>query len=759
MALLIAVLCAVNSAAYKWTDPETGLIYCVGENHSNWSIYYADSAWVCGIDPELAVSHPTLRSKIIFKKPYGKPYEYYYHKELVVDDYIEIPVMPAIAKEQSSGDVGYYNKFELNGYCRFENSNLTEFVIPEGITKMIVDIEMENLKSLKFPKHLDYCNVYINCDKLEQLEIGDVSESASFYNQNISCRLSVSSKTLSSFVVPKRFKKLGIYSSVCNLDCPSLNTITLPQLEYLDYRVIESVENVYFHDDVTKIKYGQFSGCVHLKNVTFPNSLKEIEFEAFSGCKNIKTLQFPSSLKKIGESAFKRCKSLTDITIPYGIDTIYRETFEYCENVQTIKIPKSIKHIGDYAFEVIASNNTKLTDIYVHWEKPIEEDPCIFSSYNSGDLNSPIYANTTLNIVDDNLWDVAAPSRYLYRRTSPWKYFKHKKYSGGGGTIWSFRNTIGAVGNGTVCYDHYVMKEENGSTTETAITNEICNDTVEVTSQTCWIPMEEELTFKMEEGDSIVSVLVNGQEMKDKVFFKQQLWEDGKTVYKYTLTITGITNAYTVYVKFSGYESGTEPQTDDVTLKAKSYTREYGEANPTFGYEVTEGSVTSGTPTITCAATQTSPVGTYDIVINEGSVSNGTVNLVNGKLIITKAPLTIKAGTYTKKQGEENPEFEITYEGFKNGETSTVLTSQPKVSTTATKNSPIGDYDVVIKGAEAQNYEISYVNGKLTITQPDGIDYIQNDFSSAGIYNLSGQRLSKPQRGVNIINDKKIVVK
>lgn len=237
MALLIAVLCAVNSAAYyKWTDPETGLIYCVGEHYFNYSIRWADSAWVCGIDPELAVSHPTLRSKIIFKKPYEDIYVYYYHnKELVVDDYIEIPVMPAIAEEPSS-DPHWYDKFELRRSWRFENSNLTEFVIPEGITKMIVNIEMENLKSLKFPKHLDYCDVSINCDKLEQLEIGDVSESASFYNQNISCRLSVSSKTLSSFVVPKRFKWLSLSRSIgCNLDCPSLNTITLPQLEYLDF--------------------------------------------------------------------------------------------------------------------------------------------------------------------------------------------------------------------------------------------------------------------------------------------------------------------------------------------------------------------------------------------------------------------------------------------------------------------------------------------------------------------------------------------
>ena len=148
---------------------------------------------------------------------------------------------------------------------------------------------------------------------------------------------------------------------------------------------------------------------------------------------------------------------------------------------------------------------------------------------------------------------------------------------------------------------------------------------------------------------------------------------------------------------------------DAVTLTARSYTRQYGEANPTFGYDVTSGSITSGTPTITCSATKTSPVGTYPIVISKGSVTNSTVNLVNGTL-------TISAGNYTKQEGEANPTFTPTFSGFKNNETKSVLTKQPTVTTTATTSSPAGTYPVTVSGAEAQNYSINYVNGTLTVT-------------------------------------------
>ena len=155
---------------------------------------------------------------------------------------------------------------------------------------------------------------------------------------------------------------------------------------------------------------------------------------------------------------------------------------------------------------------------------------------------------------------------------------------------------------------------------------------------------------------------------------------------------------------------------DNVTLTAKSYTRQYGEDNPTFGYDVTSGTIMSGMPTLTCSATKTSPVGTYPIVISKGSVSNSTVNLVNGTLTITKAPLTISAGNYTKVEGEQNPTFSPTFSGFKNGETKSVLTKQPTVTTTATTSSPAGTYPVTVSGAEAQNYDFAYIEGTLTVT-------------------------------------------
>ncbi len=202
-----------------------------------------------------------------------------------------------------------------------------------------------------------------------------------------------------------------------------------------------------------------------------------------------------------------------------------------------------------------------------------------------------------------------------------------------------------------------------------------------------------------------------------------------------------------------------------ITITAKSYTREYGEDNPRFEYTVTGGAITSGTPTITCSATKTSPVGTYDILIEKGTVSNKTVELVKGTLTITKAPLSVKVENVTREQYVENPEFMITYSGWKLYEDESVLTKKPTATTTATKDSPVGEYEIVVSGGEAQNYELSYQNGVLTVTELTGIATISVT-QPVNVYNIQGRlvrskatSLEGLSSGVYIVNGQKVVVK
>ena len=151
-----------------------------------------------------------------------------------------------------------------------------------------------------------------------------------------------------------------------------------------------------------------------------------------------------------------------------------------------------------------------------------------------------------------------------------------------------------------------------------------------------------------------------------------------------------------------------------VIVSAVNLSRRYGEENPRLTYEVENGTL-NGIVSLSCEATPTSPVGTYEIVVSEGTIDDEKVIFKNGTLTITKAPLKASVGNYSREQGEENPEFEITYSGWKNGEDESVLLKKPVATTTALKDSPEGEYAITVSGGEAQNYEFEYVNGLLTV--------------------------------------------
>lgn len=209
-------------------------------------------------------------------------------------------------------------------------------------------------------------------------------------------------------------------------------------------------------------------------------------------------------------------------------------------------------------------------------------------------------------------------------------------------------------------------------------------------------------------------------------------------------TDMNITPAYFPDVSFTITVS--KPST--ITITAKSYSREYGDANPTFEYTVTGGTIT-GTPKLNCTATKTSDVGSYTITVEKGTVQ-GDVKLVNGTLTVTKAPLTVKANDCERYVGEDNPTFTLSYSGWKNGQGESVLTTKPTATCSATKNSPAGTYPIKVSGGSAKNYSFKYVEGTLMVIEasqqkdlvirldPDGSNLLQGTIVTIYVTDTSG---------------------
>ena len=201
-----------------------------------------------------------------------------------------------------------------------------------------------------------------------------------------------------------------------------------------------------------------------------------------------------------------------------------------------------------------------------------------------------------------------------------------------------------------------------------------------------------------------------------------------------------------------------------IELTVVDATRKYGEENPTFTY-TSKGAALAGEVAFITEAVATSTVGEYVVSINGSGITNSYVTLKPGKLTITKAPLAVGVEDCTITEGEALPKFILTFDGFKNNEDESVLTTQPTVTTDATETSAPGDYVLVVSGGEATNYELTYTNGKLTIQQGTGIEGIHLD-KPMNVYTIDGvlvrsnvTSLKELPAGVYIINRKKVVVK
>lgn len=190
-------------------------------------------------------------------------------------------------------------------------------------------------------------------------------------------------------------------------------------------------------------------------------------------------------------------------------------------------------------------------------------------------------------------------------------------------------------------------------------------------------------------------------------------------------------------------------------------TRRYGISAANLEYVVT-GAPIMGEPAAEGEqiSDPKTPVGTYPITITTGTITTPNVQFIPGTLTITPAILTVTAKSYTREYATANPVMEYTIKGFRNREKAEVLTKLPVIECDANEQSPAGEYEIRVSGAEAHNYEFTYVNGKLTIINSTGINPIPALTGKEGdMYDMQGRKIKTPQRGIYIKNKKKLFIK
>ncbi len=200
-------------------------------------------------------------------------------------------------------------------------------------------------------------------------------------------------------------------------------------------------------------------------------------------------------------------------------------------------------------------------------------------------------------------------------------------------------------------------------------------------------------------------------------------------------------------------------------LKVRNAIRKYGEKNPTFSFTASGDNANSvvGTPTFVCDATPTSPAGRYPVKMKSGSIENAEAyDFVDGYIIVQKVDAKAIVKDAERFEGEENPPFELKYEGLVAHDTQVAWLEEPVFKTTANVLSKPGVYTVGVKSATAESYNITFVSGKLTVkAKPVESAIVDLQPSTLNVqpstFNLQGQRVQQQRKGLLIQDGKKVV--
>jgi len=462
-----------------------------------------------------------------------------------------------------------------------------------------------------------------------------------------------------------------------------------------------SLQTATLGENINGIGDYAFDNCSALRAIVIPNAVQTLGSYAFQGCSSMSSVQMGSGVTSIEEYTFSGCSSLMSMQVGSSVTTINNYAFYNCSTLPSIHIPQATTSIKNYVFSGCSSLSEVLMDdseteltLGSNGSNPLFASCPLDTVYIGRNISynktssygySPFYRNTSLRTVTITDDETEISENEFYGCTN----LKNVRIGDGVTTIgnWAF--------SGCANLDYFAF----GSSLQT-IGKEAFSDCTKVTK--------------------IYSKASTPPTCGDQALDDINKWTC-------TLSVpTGNVASYQAAEQWKEFfyinENGGAPQEnegDPITITIKNCSRGYGEANPTFEYEVTGGDL-EGTPSFSCTATSTSPVGTYQITGSKGSVTNSNVTFVSGVLTVTKAMLTVTADNCTMTQGGQKPELTLTYSGFKNDETASVLTTRPTASCVATSESNTGEYEITVNGGEAQNYDFTYVAGTLTIEPTAG---------------------------------------
>ena len=491
----------------------------------------------------------------------------------------------------------------------------------------------------------------------------------------------------------------------------------------LQYSILSSVEQ-------TVAVVGGTTGIIPC-SVTYNNknyTVTEIGRFAFNDV-NITDYQLPLSLKAIRENAFGFSKAST-IAIPDGVEIIESSAFWY-SSVETIVIGSGVKNIGDGAFYGCSNLKTLVF-------RPQKAPNHVSRNYSIGN------SSTTVIVPQLSGYEGSEIARVIAGTMVEPIYFKQNQFE--------YSGMIPSL--------DYVLKY---STASTQSDMNLKNKDAGTYEKSFYIGLSKIIPsygFSDYDGystipdrgvDVLYEYTITKKPLLVKIIDHQRMYGELNPS-SFTYSIDGFVdgedeNQLSSPIKCETTASIQSPvgsypitcnpsalnysfkiqqgllniQKAPIDIVIQNSSRTYGDENPIYQYEFIGLRCGDTVPEITSVLQftnidKTSNCGEYSISILSGELRNYYINNIqSGTLTVTKAPLVLSVNDKSRLYYEDNPTFDFSLTGLRNGDVKSCLSATPKYECQANKSSDVGNYTVVAFGAEAKNYSIEYRSGILSI--------------------------------------------
>ena len=512
---------------------------------------------------------------------------------------------------------------------------------------------------------------------------------------------------------------------------------------------------------VSTIGVEAFRRCENLRHATI--YCKEIPFNCFAYCYKLSSVTIKSPVTSVGVEAFLYCHRLESITFPAGLEYIDRMAISDCENLKSVTLTCS--RINASAF---SGSCERLKEVIITSETP----PTITVPSSSGWTEAALFSGVPSNAV------LIVPDRTKYLQ-EPWTswFSEIKSFLPTNEKTYAFYN-LGTSGWGWPVYTNDPNKVLNFKVDGEPKAPTFHGTDLIVSDDPKQIPLEVSFLLKTDEGIQPYIIhydlfdygfSIDGKEMTSRDFYNVPGVVSGNAYIKDEFVLGGANHLR--------WKKEPTLVLDNATLEWD--TNAYGLSN----HDLYQDGLTIkviGDCTIKVPNTIALGLDVATVTTIEGG---GTLNIISGSYPIETAIvtwLTIQDNTTVIARNITGNSALWDQDGAK------IEIRDGGVFAAYSKYEPIwldSNGEFIFGEGIALRYPVgAYVGSGNNIYNADGTK-VMNDWVVIGpdnqatqdlitgvaspksspegndfIYNLAGQRLSRPQKGINIVGGKKVLI-